>query len=168
MLIVQVSQQIKGDVSGLSEQAGTDPSFRKAVSWSSSRQWGQGRTETHSFFEGLQIAPVPFITDHCHWALMRFPLCLCNTKYNLWYSSCAASPCERKAEFSILYNNQLLQLWHTHFSAWFCAPTILGAAHQLNMHLIALAILLITNRGLLLWPDFPNAEELNSNDFSGN
>lgn len=47
-------------------------------------------------------------------------------------------------------------------------PTILGAAHQLNMHLIALAILLITNRGLLLWQVFPNTEELNSNDFSGN
>lgn len=49
-----------------------------------------------------------------------------------------------------------------------CAPTILGAAHQLNVHLIALASLLITNRGLLLWQDFPNAEELNSNYFSGN
>lgn len=38
LLIVQASQQIKRDVSGLTEQAGTDPSLRKAVSQSSSRQ----------------------------------------------------------------------------------------------------------------------------------
>lgn len=30
LLIVEVSQQIKHDVSGLTEQAGTDPSLRKA------------------------------------------------------------------------------------------------------------------------------------------
>lgn len=61
-----------------------------------------GQNRDTLFFEGLQIAPVPFITDHCRWALMRSPSCLCNTKYNLWYSPRAASPWERKAGFSML------------------------------------------------------------------
>lgn len=61
-----------------------------------------GQNRDTLFFEGLQIAPVPFITDHCRWALMRSPSCLCNIKYNLWYSPRAASPWERKAGFSML------------------------------------------------------------------
>jgi len=68
----------------------------------------------------------------------------------------------------MLKSNQLLQSLHTSSLACFCTPTILGAAHQLNTHGIALAISLIANRGLLLWQVFPNAEVLNTNDFRGN